>query len=602
MENQDIMDNSKRWTMTAVLTVAIAGLVGLALAVVLVIQISVGRHATTELFRAKGDLMVDLIASRVREQLDPASAQLSFIAELLAEVGTNYSRRRIADIITGSLAAAPQINRIVFLYPDAKAIVVERTGDTPTVTYPDLSGNPNVRESLQEAETSTGARWGEFIFVNSLGGPAVNRRHAVWRDGKFIGALAALVPLRQLSVIVEQSAAGEYGGTPFILYGDESVLAHRRLMQPFPGLSPDHPLPTLAELGDPVLAQIWSGRTAAPLLAQSDRVRAVEIGGQAFLFLHTQLTEFGKVPWNVGAYFKVQDFAEDIRAMFFAGLAGLVVLAFALGSAVVLARRLARPTRRFARAAAHLAELDFERAEHLSRSRIRELDDQAVAFNRLVSALRWFEAYVPRRLVRQLARSAGQGGIASTTREVTIMFTDIVGFTARSQTMTPEKTAEMLNRHFAHVIAAIESTGGTVDKFMGDGVMAFWGAPDLHAAHARAALDSARAIARSTPNDGLRMRVGVHTGTVVAGNVGTRERLNYTILGDAVNVTQRIEELGHALMEDSERCCVLTSRQTHQAAGAPADFVRAGEFTLRGRGDPVEIYRLALHVDAPQAR
>ncbi|WP_395623689.1 adenylate/guanylate cyclase domain-containing protein [Sphingomonas daechungensis] len=182
------------------------------------------------------------------------------------------------------------------------------------------------------------------------------------------------------------------------------------------------------------------------------------------------------------------------------------------------------------------------------------------------------------------------------------MFTDIVGFTAKSQTMAPEETAEMLNRHFAHVIAAIEATGGTVDKFMGDGVMAFWGAPDIHTAHARAALDSAKAIAAAAPACGLRMRVGVHTGPVVAGNVGTRERLNYTILGDAVNVTQRIEELGHALMEADEQCCVLTSRQTFEAAGSPPEFTRAGEFTLRGRGDPVEIFRLSQRADAPQDR
>ncbi len=602
MEEQRVDRGSGRWTMTAVLTAAIAGLVGLALAVVLVIQIYVGRNATTELLRTKGDLMVDLIASRVREQLDPASAQLSFIAEVLSQPNMNYGRGRITDLMTGALAAAPQIERLVFLYPDARAIIVERIGDTPTVSNPDLSDFPGVLQGLREAAVSTGGRWGEFIFVNSLGGPAVNRRHSVWREGKFVGALAALVPLRQLSVIVEQSAAGEYGGVPFILYGDEAVLAHRRLMQPFEGLSPQHPLPMLDELGDPILAQIWSGRRAAPLLAQTDRLRAVDIAGQPYLFLHTSLTEFGSVPWNVGAYFRVRDFADDIRTMFFAGVAGLVVLAFALVSAVMLARRIARPTRRFAKAAAHLADLDFERAERLSHSRIRELDEQAIAFNRLVSALRWFEAYVPRRLVRQLARTAGQGGIASTTREVTIMFTDIVGFTARSQTMSPEATADMLNRHFAHVIAAIEATGGTVDKFMGDGVMAFWGAPDIHDTHARAALDAAREIARTATISEIRMRIGVHTGAVVAGNVGTRERLNYTILGDAVNVTQRIEELGHALMEDAERCCVLTSRTTYEAAGAPSDFVRAGEFTLRGRGEPVEIYRLSPHGDVRQAR
>ncbi len=579
--------------MTGVLSVAIAGLVGLALAVVLAIQIYVGRSATTELFRAKGDLLVELIASRVREQLDPASAQLSFIAELLSQPDVNYTRNRIADLMTGALAGAPQIDRLVFLYPDARAIVVDRGADAPKVSFPNLSDNTDVREGLREANLSAGGRWGEFIFATPDAGPAVNRRQTVWRDGRFVGALAALVPLRQLSNIIEQSAAGDYAGTPFILYGDEAVLAHRRLMTPFPGLSHAHPLPSLAELGDPVLAQIWSGRRAAPLIAQSERVRTVDVDGQAYLFLHTQLPEFGTVPWNVGAYFRVRDFADNMRSMFMAGVAGLGVLAIALVCAVVLARRLARPTRRFARAAALLADLDFDRHETFQRSRIREIDEQALAFNRLIAALRWFEAYVPRKLVRQLARSADSGGIASTSCEVTIMFTDIVGFTALAQTMEPEAMADMLNHHFAQVISAIEATGGTVDKFMGDGVMAFWGAPEGHDSHARAALASARAIAANVASGPLRLRVGVHTGPVVAGNVGSRERLNYTILGDAVNVTQRIEQLGHDLMKPGEGACVLTSQTTFEAAGAPADFRPAGKFSLRGREEPVSIYRLS---------
>jgi adenylate cyclase len=593
MQNEALGAESGRWSMTGVMTLSIAGLVGLALAVVLVIQISVGRTATNDLFRAKGDLMVDLIASRVRAQLDPASAQLSFIAEVLAQPGVNYGRSRIADLMTGALAGAPQIHRLVFLYPDAKAVIVERGIDAANVTFPDLGNLPHVREGLREAHASVGGRWGEFIFADATSGPAVNRRHAVWRDGQFVGALAALVPLRDLSVIVEQSVAAEYGGVPFILYGDEAVLAHRRLMEPFPGLSPERPLPMLDQIGDPVLAQIWSGRRAAPLLVQGEGLRAVSVEGQTYIFLLKQLPEFGTVPWNVGAYFRVGDFADDVRSMALAGLAGLTVLAFALVCAVVLARRLARPTRRFARAAAQLADFDFDSADSLSRSRIREIDEQAVAFNRLIAALRWFEAYVPRKLVRQLARHPERGGIVSSTREVTIMFTDIVGFTALSQTMTPEATADMLNRHFAQVIAAIEATGGTLDKFMGDGVMAFWGAPESHDSHARAALDAARAIAAAVATGELRLRIGVHTGPVVAGNVGSRERLNYTILGDAVNVTQRIEQLGHGLMEAGDRTCVLASRATFEAAGAPADFVAAGEFSLRGREAPVEIFRLS---------
>ena len=157
MLNEWVERLSVRWSMTGVLSVAIAGLVGLALAVTLAIQIYVGRNATTELFRAKGDLLVELIANRVREQLDPASSQLSFIAEMLSQPDVNYTRNRIADLMTGALAGAPQIDRLVFLYPDARAIVVDRGADAPKISFPNLADNPDVREGLREANVSVAA-------------------------------------------------------------------------------------------------------------------------------------------------------------------------------------------------------------------------------------------------------------------------------------------------------------------------------------------------------------------------------------------------------------------------------------------------------------
>jgi class 3 adenylate cyclase len=600
MELQGLGRKGRRYGIAAVLASTMVGLVGLAVALVLAIQFFVAGSAATALFRANGNQLVERMADRVRAELDPAAAQLAFVAELLAQPNAAYDEGRIADLLTGALSGTDSIERLIFISADYRAVVIDRGEAAPERRIVDVRGDPAAVAGIAEGRGFKGGRWGELLFLPRQAGPAVNRRQSVWAGDRLVGVLAAIIPLGNMAAIVARSAAAEYAGTPFILYGDAAVLAHARMPQALASLSPEHPLPSLAEIGDPVLANMWTERNDAPLLRDSENSHMIEHQNERYLFLYRRLTDFGDVPWTVGAHFPARDIAGNLRSLALAAFAGLGVLGLAVVAAFLLARRLAQPTQRSAAAAAQLAELDFGRAQALPASSIRELDDQAEAFNRLIAALRWFEAYVPRKLVRVLARDRDGTGIASQTREVTVMFSDIVGFTTRSQNMTPAETATLLNNHFALAIAAIEASGGTVDKFMGDGIMAFWGAPEPLSNHAKAALAAARAIAASADQADVRLRLGLHTGLVVAGNVGSSLRLNYTILGDTVNAAHRIEELGHTLMQDGETALVLASEATYAAAGAPDDFDLAGEFTLRGRAERVSIYRLRADADAPQ--
>lgn len=600
MELQALGRKGRRYGIAAVLASTMVGLVGLAVALVLAIQFFVAGSAATALFRANGNQLVERMADRVRAELDPAAAQLAFVAELLAQPNAAYDEGRIADLLTGALSGTDSIERLIFISADYRAVVIDRGEAAPERRIVDVRGDPAAVAGIAEGRGFKGGRWGELLFLPRQAGPAVNRRQSVWAGDRLVGVLAAIIPLGNMAAIVARSAAAEYAGTPFILYGDAAVLAHARMPQALASLSPEHPLPSLAEIGDPVLANMWTERNDAPLLRDSENSHMIEHQNERYLFLYRRLTDFGDVPWTVGAHFPARDIAGNLRSLALAAFAGLGVLGLAVVAAFLLARRLAQPTQRSAAAAAQLAELDFGRAQALPASSIRELDDQAEAFNRLIAALRWFEAYVPRKLVRVLARDRDGTGIASQTREVTVMFSDIVGFTTRSQNMTPAETATLLNNHFALAIAAIEASGGTVDKFMGDGIMAFWGAPEPLSNHAKAALAAARAIAASADQADVRLRLGLHTGLVVAGNVGSSLRLNYTILGDTVNAAHRIEELGHTLMQDGETALVLASEATYAAAGSPDDFDLAGEFTLRGRAERVSIYRLRADADAPQ--
>jgi adenylate cyclase len=231
-------------------------------------------------------------------------------------------------------------------------------------------------------------------------------------------------------------------------------------------------------------------------------------------------------------------------------------------------------------------------------SRFRELDDAARAFNAMVAGLKAFALYVPRKLVLALIARGDLGALASETREVTVLFTDVVGFTARTGSLGAAATAEFLNHHFGLVTACIEAEGGIVDKYIGDAVMAVWGAVEPQPDHAVRAVRSARAIAAALRDDNarrrqkVRMRIGVHTGPVVVGNIGTPTRMNYTVVGDTVNIAQRLETLGKDLLPDTD-VAILLSASTADALPADIKIRSLGVHQLRGIADATEIFALS---------
>ena len=229
----------------------------------------------------------------------------------------------------------------------------------------------------------------------------------------------------------------------------------------------------------------------------------------------------------------------------------------------------------------------------------------------MLVGLRWFEAYVPRTLIRHLLRHSSGRKFPSVERNMTVMFTDIVGFTTLAEHRSAADTAAFLNHHFAMVTQAIEAEDGTVDKFIGDGAMAFWNAPHRHHDHPRRAARAALAIAAAIAADNqkrvargrkpIQMRIGVHTGPVVVGNIGPEKRLNYTIVGDTVNTAQRIEQLCRDV-PNGEDVVILIGDRTAAELGDEFDCQPAGRFNVRGRAEFVEVFRLRAKDDTPSAR
>jgi adenylate cyclase len=231
--------------------------------------------------------------------------------------------------------------------------------------------------------------------------------------------------------------------------------------------------------------------------------------------------------------------------------AGVAVLLAALG-ALIAAWLLSRSIARIASKTERIRRLDFSDSAPID-SRITEIVQLSDSIERMRSGLEVFGRYVSKKLVDQIMRSPEAAGVGGTRRNVTVMFSDIQGFSLLSETMEPELLTSRLSRYFDVMGAAITANRGTIDKYIGDSIMAFWNAPEPDEDHIANAVRAAlRAAAnghrlaekwRSRGRSGFHTRFGLHTGLAVVGNVGARERINYTLVGAVANQASRLEGL-----------------------------------------------------------
>ncbi|MCP3162784.1 adenylate/guanylate cyclase domain-containing protein [Myxococcus qinghaiensis] len=208
--------------------------------------------------------------------------------------------------------------------------------------------------------------------------------------------------------------------------------------------------------------------------------------------------------------------------------------------------------------------------------------------------------FLPKQVVERVMQ-AGDTSLQPVQREVTILFSDIRDFTMLSETLQPREVLELLDEYFGQMTHIVMARGGIVNKFLGDGMLACWGVPDSSEDHAeramRAALDmreklgelNARRVSQGLPP--LRIGIGLHTGVVAAGMLGGAEQHEYTVIGDAVNLASRVEELTKVHGVD-----ILVSESTWLRGGGEFTGRRLGETHVRGRREAVVVHALQGHV------
>jgi adenylate cyclase len=595
---------------SVVLVLGFGLLVAGAVAAVLLLALDVAERNTNELLRQTAELSIDAQVENLDHHLRPARNQVEFLANRLS-AGTVPldDDARLRDLLLGSLAAAPQLTGVAFVRDDLHSVRAGREAVGYDTTAGSWLERPEVRLALRNGSQQPGFAWGEILYIEWLHSSFIIVRMPVRQAGQFRGLVMAVVSISELSNFIAATTPPT-GGRVFVLRGHDEVIAHPALIGTVEGLSSDKPLPHLNEIGDDVLAAMWTTPVdnTDDILGDSDVVgRIVSAGSDpadaenTYIFLYREIQSYGPMPWLVGFYVRLDDVNAPLRRLTFVAIVGGGITVAALLVALLLGRSLGQPIRRLAAAADAIRELSIENVAPLRRSPFRELDVAARAFNAMLGGLRWFQTYVPRLLVLQLIGQE-QTELESEERTLTILFTDIVGFTEIAGRLPAPQLAEFLNRHFGLLAGCIDAEQGTVDKYIGDSVMAFWGAPAAQGDHAVRACRAAKAIAVILREDNerrsakdlrpVRLRIGIHTGPAVVGNVGAPGRINYTLIGDTVNIAQRLEQLGKEVDTGTDDVIVLISGDTAACLDDTFPLQPLGEHELRGRSESLVVFRL----------
>jgi adenylate cyclase len=276
------------------------------------------------------------------------------------------------------------------------------------------------------------------------------------------------------------------------------------------------------------------------------------------------------------------------------------MLLVGVGGATGLSLILSRPILRLVEGTKAIAEGNYQVS--LAVSSRDEIGDLTASFNQMARSLREkemikqaFTRYVAREVVDEILKNPEQISLTGERREVSVLFCDLRGFTTLSERLPPEEVVALLNEFYTLMIETVFKHEGTLDKFLGDAVMAVFGAPIAHKDHSVRAVRTAVAmkagieqLSRKRVDDGkdpISVGIGVSAGEAVAGTVGTENRMEYTVIGDRVNLAARLEA-------NAKPGQILISQWTYENVGQLVTARSLGYFKVKGKEEDVEVYEV----------
>jgi adenylate cyclase len=522
-----------------------------------------------------------------------AHPQLSYLSWALDANGdlVNVERDRSGRIELTLLTRQPDGKlelRQLLVHPDGRR--------EPLQTQPDKPENdPRPRPYYLAAKQAGAPTWTETYTFLGKGGqltvPGVTRATPILQDGKLLGVLSADFDLFALSDFLGKLEVGTHGMAFLVELrrdGSRRVIAH-----PDPKLlagSKGEPLP---------IDKIPDGRVQG-LLGKTDGAAhqfEFDADGTRHVGTFRRIDGDRGLHWGIGIAIPEDDIIGPVkRSRRTTILITVVSMVLAVILAILLSMQIARALRQIAAETEGIARFDLG-AKPIVASRVVEVGQLASAVEDMKRGLRSFQKFVPVDFVRALVASGGEASLGGKRATITVHFSDIADFTTISEKLRPEELVVLLSEYLSLMSAPILASGGTIDKFIGDAVMAFWNAPNAIDDHAFVAcktvlqnqqiLASRRPIWSAAGKPALCARVGLHTGDAVVGNIGSDARLDFTAIGDTVNLASRLEGLNKSYGTE-----IIISASTYEHVKSRVVVRPIDRVAVKGKDASILIYEL----------
>jgi class 3 adenylate cyclase len=526
---------------------------------------------------------------RTQDLIENTESPLRFLAELASADPGYFRTEQSRDLLYRALTSAPHIDAAYVSFEDGYHRVVTRIDEDrrradprlpatanwhssyiDAITYallrvrhrkffdiwPHEVGNYDVATDTdirilpgyQAAKTTRALAVTEPSINPDTGFPIISLRIPFFRGVEFLGCASANITVDVLSRFLDKHRASA-GSTTFVAdRSNGKIIAFPDKQKGVRIENGVLKIATLADIDDPEVRE--AHRQHARTGAERFVFQSPTNGEDLIAAFASFPGGFGQ-PWQVITLTPIDDFVGTLKATNRLMMIVIIILTMVeLFFIYFASSRLSRPVENVSRQLQAIESLDFDTPARPP-SNIQEIARLESAASLLRTSLKSFSSFVPLDVVRQLIKSGIPLTLGVEPRFITVFFSDLENFSSHSETLAPDDLLVQISTYLEEVSSAISEEGGTVDKFIGDGVMAFWNAPVQRPDHVlracAAALRAARRMERV--NDAweaegrprIRIRIGLNCASVLVGNVGSSTRLSYTALGDGVNVAARLE-------------------------------------------------------------